>query len=455
MSLPAGRTDGLYARPEIKEAVAQYDFGKLFRLLRAELSLTQEQLGLLVGLSQARVSAVERGHHRIRDIAVVVRIAQALSIPAALLGFSRQAEHVEEVEAVAATLSRRDLLNTSIGLVLAAPLSSALEHLSERLVVVGRPEVTHVGSADVASVESLTLELRKRCFRVGGGSIVQRLVVMALLHAVRDMHAGRCTADLRARLMIATADLAMCAAWMHYDAGDHNTAGRLWMLTLSYARQSEHPLSPDLTAWVLIQMAHQALHLGHPDDALRFVNLAQTTASLSRPVSVATESHMTGTLGWCHAALGNSRPSLRALDEGDELFDNTDRLRTPGPWSQHASRSEMTGKRGLALTLLARNDQRHAAEALPKLIAAADGFGTDQERTRLMVLPVLAVAALRAGDIGQAIHAGHQAIELAGKVSTVRVYPRMRALIAASESHTRDADLSDLRHELLRTTSAT
>lgn len=197
----------------------------------------------------------------------------------------------------------------------------------------------------------------------------------------------------------------------------------------------------------LIQMSHQALHLGHPDDALRFLNLAQTAASTSGSVSAATESYLMSNLGWCNAALANGRLALRALDESDDLFDNVGELPSP-PWSQHVTSSERAGMRGLALTLLSRDEPRYAAAAVKLLAEAADGFGTHYDRTRLMVLPVLAVASLRTGEVDKAVDAGMQAIDVAGRVSTARVYPRLRALLQASEAYSHDSDLANLRAKI-------
>ncbi|HET9117384.1 MAG TPA: hypothetical protein VFN75_04785 [Pseudonocardiaceae bacterium] len=46
-----------------------------------------------------------------------------------------------------------------------------------------------------------------------------------------------------------------------YDAERHNDARRLWMIALSVARQADHPRAMDLTAGLLLDMAHQSLHL--------------------------------------------------------------------------------------------------------------------------------------------------------------------------------------------------
>jgi transcriptional regulator with XRE-family HTH domain len=80
-------TESFYDVPELQAALASYDFGTVFRAVRQEGSLSQEELGMLVELSQARISDVERGAHRLGHVAVIARVARALAIPARLLGF--------------------------------------------------------------------------------------------------------------------------------------------------------------------------------------------------------------------------------------------------------------------------------------------------------------------------------------------------------------------------------
>ncbi|MGH3772589.1 MAG: helix-turn-helix domain-containing protein, partial [Pseudonocardiaceae bacterium] len=68
-------------------ALATYDFATVFRRVRAATGWSQQTLGNLIGLGQGRVSAIERNARRLRDIAVIARVATFLCIPPILLGF--------------------------------------------------------------------------------------------------------------------------------------------------------------------------------------------------------------------------------------------------------------------------------------------------------------------------------------------------------------------------------
>ena len=67
---------------------ASYDFGRVFTAVRAQAGLSQLKLAGLLALSQARVSDVERGVRRLRDVALIARVATALASPLGYWGFT-------------------------------------------------------------------------------------------------------------------------------------------------------------------------------------------------------------------------------------------------------------------------------------------------------------------------------------------------------------------------------
>ncbi|MDQ3154556.1 MAG: helix-turn-helix domain-containing protein [Actinomycetota bacterium] len=77
-----------FTRDRMREALAGYDFAPVLRSVRRAAGYSQQQLGDLVDLPQERISRIERGRHRLRDIAIIARIASRLGIPPALLGFT-------------------------------------------------------------------------------------------------------------------------------------------------------------------------------------------------------------------------------------------------------------------------------------------------------------------------------------------------------------------------------
>ena len=84
-----------FTREPVRRALAGYDFGYLFRAVRRHAGLTQQELGDLLELDQDRISRVERGERRLRDISIIARVASRLGIPPVLLGFDPGTVNVE------------------------------------------------------------------------------------------------------------------------------------------------------------------------------------------------------------------------------------------------------------------------------------------------------------------------------------------------------------------------
>jgi len=72
---------GFYFHDPMVAALAAYDIGTVFRRVRAATGWSQQTLATLVGLDQTRISAIERGVGRLRDVALVAQVTTALWIP--------------------------------------------------------------------------------------------------------------------------------------------------------------------------------------------------------------------------------------------------------------------------------------------------------------------------------------------------------------------------------------
>ncbi|MGH3695167.1 MAG: helix-turn-helix domain-containing protein [Pseudonocardiaceae bacterium] len=81
------RETGFFSQDAVRRALLAYDFGYLFRAVRRTAELTQVELGEVLEMEQDRISRIERGERKLRDIEIVARIATRLGIPPILLGF--------------------------------------------------------------------------------------------------------------------------------------------------------------------------------------------------------------------------------------------------------------------------------------------------------------------------------------------------------------------------------
>lgn len=115
------------------------------------------------------------------------------------------------------------------------------------------------------------------------------------------------TPAIRIRLNIAAADLAMLTAWCSYDVEQHDQARRLWTVALELGRHCAHPQAADPAVDILLDMAHQSLHLSRPDKALRLVGLGLAVENSSpAAISDATRSYLASVQSWSYAALGDA-----------------------------------------------------------------------------------------------------------------------------------------------------
>jgi hypothetical protein len=277
-----------------------------------------------------------------------------------------------------------------------------------------------------------------------------RPVVVAKLRSVLALRHASCTAEVRERLLVATADLGLLAAWTSYDVERHNDARRLFLLAVSVARQAEHPRSADLTAYLLMDMAHQSLHLRRPQEALRLVQLGYGAgARRAQPVSASTASYLACHQAWSQAALGDAQACARGLGQAVEHFAQADPGTAP-PWAGHVSTAELAAQQGHAqYTLaLAAADPKHAARAVPLLREAVEGFGPVYARSRAVNLPGLAGAHALTGDLDAAARVGHHAVEEITALASPRAYDRLRTLDTVLRPRDTTPAISEVRHQI-------
>ena len=122
---------GFYRQDRVVAALADYDFGALFRGAGAAAGGPHPTLGELGGRGQHRVSAIERGARRLRDVALVAQAATGLCIPPALLGFGGCATTVGVAggnrRELVSWVDRRDFVQQAAALALGVAGITALD----------------------------------------------------------------------------------------------------------------------------------------------------------------------------------------------------------------------------------------------------------------------------------------------------------------------------------------
>ena len=349
-------------------------------------------------------------------------------------------------------VDRRDFGQHVAGLVLGITGAAGLD--TDRLLALlpqAEPTGTrHIGVADVDFLEQVTAAFARQDFAHGSG--LSRKAAVEQLRAVLPLLDARVDPELRPRLMVATAHLAMMAGWMSFECTQHDGARRLWMIGVDLARRSEHPLGTDLSAYLLYDMALQAVHLGRPGEALHLVRVGDNIAVGRYPVSASTTGSLASIRARAHAADGDAAACARALGQAEEHFTAIDPATAP-PWAGHLDDTGLAAYQGAAHYILAQTvcDPRAAERAVLLLGRAVDNFGSAYARPRGLYMPDLAGAHALAGDRNTAVTVGHQAVDAITSLSSLRAYDRLRALDTVLQPLHASPGVADLRTRLTAT----
>ncbi|MGH3696409.1 MAG: helix-turn-helix domain-containing protein [Pseudonocardiaceae bacterium] len=446
--LPAG----FYSQDVIVTALADYDWGTVFRRVRMATQWSQQSLGELVGLDQPRISLIERGARRLRDVALVAQIATALCIPPTLLGFGTTVSTAGgDEQKLVRWMDRRDFVQQVATLALGATGIAALDidRLTALLPHVDPTSTRHVGASDVTVIEQATDAFVRQDFATGAGPI--RDLAVAQLRAVLPLLGAQMDAEVRPRMYLATARLAMQAGWMSYQVNQHEAARRLWMMGLDIARATDAPQASDLTAFLLYDMAIQAVALGRPGEALSLVHLSHAAAPGAHPVSASTMGCLAGIQAKAHAAQNDAAACDRALGQFAEEISRIDPTTRPpwGAWIGGAV-SSFQGDAHYTLALTER-DPRAAGRAVLLLRDAVDGFDSDYSRLRATDIADLAGAHAIAGDTDTAVTVGHQAVDAITALHSPRAYDRLHVLNTALKPLQNSPGVAELRERLSTT----
>ncbi|MGH3905938.1 MAG: helix-turn-helix domain-containing protein [Pseudonocardiaceae bacterium] len=444
---------GFYDAPRLDAALADYDFGTVFLAIRADQDWTQEQLGELIGLEQSRISDIERGVRRLRDVRLAARASSRLAIPPVKLGFGGAVTVVG-----GGTLNgrkgswmenRRDFIQQVAAMVTGFG-AGAVD--VDRLVALLDPQsgttgTRKVGATDVDALEHAAAEYQRWHRTYGGG--MARDAATAQLRGGLPLLNAKMEPALRDRLHIVLTHLALLAAWMNFDQHHHDAARRLWMIGLDVARGTEDPRSTDLTGHILVDMAQQALYLHRPDDARHLVQLGYAAGVGRHPVSPSTTTCLATNLAFAHAARGDYAACQRALGHAEEDFTTIDPAAV-APWACVDGPVKLSTWQGHAYYELARvsGDQRCLERAVLTLRQAVYNA---RPISRALYLPDLSGAHALARDVDTAVTVGHQAVDAIISLSSRRTRERLRVLNTVLEPMHTSPGVAELRERLVAT----
>jgi len=247
-----------------------------------------------------------------------------------------------------------------------------------------------------------TLDALRRLDDKLGGQAVHGMVTEQLRLVVRLLRNTSYTQADGQGLYGIAAELARLAGWTSYDAGQHGTAHRYYLVGLRAAHEAD---APGIGANILRCMAEQASRLGDPRSGVELLRSARAGA---RGRLTAVESAaLVGQLAIAHGR-AHDRPAAQAAAE--EAREHIGQAR-PGEAPPYAYWvTDGTVSYDVGVSMIFSGDP---AAAIPHLQSAIDRVDLDMPRDLLEFQATAAFAHARSGNPDEAVRLVHHAIDTA------------------------------------------
>ncbi|MPZ66272.1 MAG: hypothetical protein GEU83_12405 [Pseudonocardiaceae bacterium] len=367
---------------EARTALAARDIGTVYRLLR-EAGVPQREIAHLTGQAQSEVSEILHGR-AVQGYDVLTRIADGLGVPRGRMGLAGS-QRVEEVDE---SMQRRSFLQASVAALLGAPVFGVPDPdrpPNESTLAHSPP-----GPGDLAALTG-TIQRLAVLDREYGGRTAYAAAAATAAAGGRLLHDG---GDRAIRGAVSEAH--RLAGWAAGDGGDIVRCRKHHRAALDLC--TDHRAKASV---VMCSMAAMEKHHGHPDHALKLLQLAGSgpvAAGLSVTAYVALNCRDTAMKQWRQArAMFRDQPS-QATDPFIAFYGDGRGLLAAGGFRL----GEYTSSYAYA-------------------VAALDGRPAWDTRTRAMDARVAARSATAAGEHGTAARHREQSRELAARVGSVRV----------------------------------
>ncbi|KOG87101.1 transcriptional regulator, partial [Streptomyces varsoviensis] len=303
-----------------------------------------------------------------------------------------------------------------------------------------------LGTAQVESIEALTAAFRDADNRHGG--VLSRRAVVAQMSEINDLLAtATYTEATGRRLFRAVADLGSVAGWISFDAGAHLSAQRLFVTAVHAASEGG---DRQLAAHILQCMARQMSHLGHVEDALELVALAQYGAR--RHAGPGTRAILAALHSRFSAMRGDLEESQRAAGEAEDAFARI-RPDDEPPHTAFFDEAELSATLGIAHQIAAKHATgphrtQRAEQSLTLLNNALHLRPAGRVRSRAFDHIGLARTHLAVGELAGACQEATTALTITEGLHSTRIADRLSELHEETDPHADNSDINALRERL-------
>ncbi|MYW01800.1 hypothetical protein [Streptomyces sp. SID3343] len=264
---------------------------------------------------------------------------------------------------------------------------------------------------------------RRWDMQAGGG--LRRKAVIGQLNGLTDLLRDPHPAGVRCRLLGLTAELALLAGWMSYDAGLQPGAQKYMVLALHAAKECD---DAPFGANVLGVMARQMIHYEMAEDALDLVHLAQYGSRDSG--GAALQAMLYALEGRAYATVGKVDRCRRALGLADQALSDS-RPDTEPDWIRYFTRAELLSESGHAYRDLAYTRPAFVAPAKERLAEAVRLLAGTGEFVRSLALAHVGLATVHVieREPSAAVEEAAAALDIALRVRSERLIVRLRRTV--------------------------
>lgn len=402
---------------EMQRALAEHDFGTVFRLARSRAGIAYARTAEACGIKPIRVGEVARGQGRITTFAKVVAIADAFRVPGHMVGLaprpwedSGAPGNVNDPKNGTA-VRRRTVLQAASTVGLAATLPTLHRPASP----------LHVTSGYVDQLRQRTARLRCLDEILGGGD-TYRVYLGEYQSTKALLRDATFTPESRRRLVSLLAEQAQQAGWAAFDGGRPADAESLYKESKAAASEAD---DSDLLGNALAFLAYQA-----PDPQVAVEIAANSCATISHSTPAGVRALLHERLAWACAVAGQASRTEKALNAAHAALGEQPAGEPQPDWAAWVDETELNIMTGRCWTEL-----RRPLRAVPVLIRALDRYDDHHARDKALYLSWLADSYLAVGEVEEAAAVTGRALTLASGVASVRPRQRLTPVLQELQQH--------------------
>jgi tetratricopeptide (TPR) repeat protein len=269
-----------------------------------------------------------------------------------------------------------------------------------------------VGQGEIAAVREMFAMLSKADEQFGGGH-ARLAVVQYLTTDVAGYLRGRfATEDDRKAMFSAASQIAWLAGWKSFDSSEHGLAQRYFVQSVRLANEADDRA---LASFTLRAMAHQAVDLGHGQQALELADSALLW-SRGRATPAATALFITLTARG-YAATGDRQRTATAIKKAESLLSSAD----PGTeplWIQTTQFTEAALAHETGRALQDLGDLNESERQFRRSVATRNKAA--KRRTHALTIAYLAEVQCAQGRLQDATTNWHDALDNLSGVTSGR-----------------------------------